>query len=969
LCSKDIEEVRVRTRLRLLAIAFCAWGMASSPAFTQGVQTSILQGTVRDSGGLVLPGVTVTVTSPALQGPRSTVTDSNGVYILRGLPPGQYTLAFELGGFARAQEQTTIELGRTTSIDASLQLATVTEQVTVTAETPSALATTSGGMNFTYEEVDALPTQRTLSDIAELAPGLVGEANTPNNDQIQVAGSFAYDNVFLIDGVDVNDNLFGTANNLFIEDAIEETQVLTSGVSAEFGRFSGGVVNAITKSGSNQFEGSFRVNLTNDAWTAETPFEIDEDIERPDIINDEYEGTFGGPILRDRLWFFTAARWSETTDPNPFPQTGLPVTRTNENRRWELKLTGTAWQNHTFQGSYFTSPTDQSRPSFDFSIDPATIVDRELPNTRFVANWRGVLGSRVFATAQYSQKDFGFRGTGGTDTNILESPFITLTQDLGHYNAPYFDSTDPEDRNNQQIAASVSYFLTTERLGSHDFKTGFENFRSRRTGGNSQSATNYVFDADYLTDAAGNPVFDANNRLVPLFVPGETLIENWLATRGALIDISTRSWYAQDTWTATDRLTFDLGVRFEDVVSEATGDITTVDTSTWMPRLGATLDATGDGRWVLQTTYGHYSGKYSEAQFAENTNVGNPTLLLGVYNGPAGQGRSFAPGFDPANYEIVTGNFPTANVFVDEGLSSPTTREFTASAGTDFNDGYFKATYQWRRMEDFVEDFITLDTGQTTVSQAGVTRNFQNRIFRNSDEPERRYQAMLLQGRYQLMPSWSLNGHWTVQLENEGNFEGEGTNTPGISSVIGDYPEVRDAERHYPVGRFDDFQRHRARFWTIVSPDFGRMGRPDFSVMYRYDSPRAFSLAATGVPLTPEQTAALVAYASRPSSQILYFEGRGTGEFEAAHVFDAAFNYRIPIWRNLGPWFKFEVINVFNSQPLIGFNTAVTPDPASPRDALGLPTGFVEGPRFGEAEEVEDFPLARTFRMAFGFRF
>ena len=959
----------MRTSFRLFAIALCAWGLAASPAFTQGVQTSILQGTVRDSGGLVLPGVTVTATSPALQGPRSTVTDANGVYILRGLPPGRYTLASELSGFARAQQQTTIDLGRTTAVDASLQLATVTEQVTVTAETPSALATTSGGMNFTYEEVDALPTQRTLSDIAELAPGLVGDTNTPNAAQIQVAGAFAYDNVFLIDGVDVNDNLFGTANNLFIEDAIEETQVLTSGVSAEYGRFSGGVVNAITKSGSNQWEGSFRVNLTNDSWTAETPFEVDEDIERPDIVNDEYEGTFGGPILQDRLWFFTAARWSETTDPDPFPQTGLPVTRTNENRRWELKLTGTAWDNHTFQGSYFTSPTEQTRPSFDFSIDPSTIVNRELPNTRFVANWRGVLGSRVFATAQYSQKEFGFRNTGGTSTDIFDSPFITLTQDLGHYNAPYFDANDPEDRNNEQVAGSVSYFATTERFGSHDVKTGFESYRSRRTGGNSQSATNYVFDADYLTDAAGNPVFEANNRLIPVFVPGETLIENWLATRGALVDITTRSWYAQDTWNATDRVTLDLGVRFEDVSSEATGDITTVDTSTWMPRLGATFDATGDGRWVLQTTYGHYSGKYSEAQFAENTNVGNPTLLLGVYDGPAGQGRSFAPGFDPANYDIVTGNFPTANVFVDDGLSSPNTREFTVSAGTDFNNGYLKATYQWRRMEEFVEDFITLDTGQTTVSQAGVTRNFQNRVFRNSDEPERRYQAMLFQGRYQLLPNWSLNGHWTVQLENEGNFEGEGTNTPGISSVIGDYPEIRDAERHFPVGRFDDFQRHRARFWTIVSPDFGRLGRPDFSVMYRYDSPLAFSHTATGVPLSAAQTALLAGYASRPSSQILYFDGRGTGEFEAANVFDAAFNYRLPIWRDFGPWFKVEMINIFNAQPLVGFNTAVTPDPDSPLDSLGLPTGFTEGPRFGEAEEVDDFPLARTFRMAFGFRF
>ena len=953
---------------RVLLAAVLLTG-AGAAAYAQGVQTSIVQGTVRDAAGLVLPGVTVSVTSPALQGTRETVTDANGVYIFRGLPPGRYVVSFDLSGFARAREESSVELGRPTVVDVSLQPATVTEQVTVTAETPSALASTTTGMNFKYEEIDRLPAQRTLSDIAELAPGLTGERTTPNAGQVQVAGSFAYDNVFFVDGVDINDNLFGTANNLFIEEAIEETQVLTSGVSAEFGRFSGGVVNAITKSGGNRFEGSFRVNLRNDEWTDETPFEREEGTERPDNLNQVYEMTFGGPVLRDRLWFFAAGRISEETNPDPFPQTGLPVTRITENRRFEGKLTGTVAQNHTFQGSYFTNPTEQTRPSFTFSIEPSTIISRELPNNRFVVNWRGVLTSRLFATAQYSEKEFGFRNTGGTSTDIFDSPFITLTQQLGHFNAPYFDATDPEDRNNQQVAGSLSYFLTTGRFGSHDIKTGVERFRSTLTGGNSQSATNYVFDADYKVDAAGNPVLTADNRLIPVFVPGETLIENWLASRGARIDITTASWYVQDSWTATDRLSFDLGLRYENVDSQATGDITTVDTSTWMPRLAGTFDASGDGRWVLQSTYGHYSGKYSEAQFAGNTTVGNPTLLLGVYTGPAGEGRTFAPGFNPANYEIVTGNFPTANVFVDEGLSSPTTREWTGSLGWQFGRGYSKATYVWRDVSDFVEDFITLETGSTQVNQAGVSRRFANRVFRNSDLPDRRYQGLILQGRYDLTPRWSLNGHWTMQLENEGTFEGEGVNLPGISSVIADYPEIYDPQRHYPIGRLDDFQEHKVRLWTLYNLDLGRFGVPTVAAVYRYDSGVAFSLAATGVSLTDRQLELAADYASRPSSQTLYFAGRGTETFEDSHLVDLAVNYRLPVWRDFGPWLKFDIVNVFNRTPLIGFNTTVVPDPNSPKDALGLPTGFTRGESFGEGVENADYPMPRTFRVSLGVRF
>src|SRR6185503_1393256 len=107
---------------------------------------------------------------------------------------------------------------------------------------------------------------------------------------------------------------------------------------------------------------------------------------------------------------------------------------------------------------------------------------------------------------------------------------------------------------------------------------------------------------------------------------------------------------------------------FESVKSEATGDIITVDTTKLVPRLGLAYDLTGQGQTILQATYGHYSGKYSEAQFANNTDVGNPSRVTYGYTGPAGQGLDFAPGFDLANYNtIVSASFPTANIFVADG--------------------------------------------------------------------------------------------------------------------------------------------------------------------------------------------------------------------------------------------------------------------------------------------------------------
>jgi outer membrane receptor protein involved in Fe transport len=948
--------------------AFGAMLLTATLAAAQGQQTGTVQGVVSDSSAAALPGVSVTARSSAVQGSRDTVTGVAGDYVLRGLPPGTYEITFELSGFTTGRQTATVSLGLPTELNVQMNPAGVTESVQVVGRTDAALVTPAGSANFSATEIDTLATGRTLAAIAEVAPGLT--ANTPNADQVTISGAFAYDNVFLLDGVDINDNLFGSPDDLFIEDAIEQTQVITSGVSAEYGRFSGGVINAITKSGGNIFSGSFRTDLRNPSWRDENPFEEENDTTRPDDLGQTYQATLGGPILRDRLWFFTAGRWQDSTNSQPLPQTGIQFDQVDTDRRYEFKFTGTVAHNHTVQGSYFKNQLEQDRVTFPFSIDPATRIVAETPSNRFVTNYRGVLRKDLFVEGQYSQKELGFRNNGGSSTNIFDSPFITLTQALGHYNAPYFDSTDPEDRNNRQFTGSVSWFLSGTRTGSHDIKGGVERFTATNTGGNSQSATNYVFDADYLTDADGNPVYDGS-RLIPVFVPGETIIENWLPVRGATIDITTTSFYVQDRWALSKHLTLDLGLRYERVRSDATGGIVGVDTDTVVPRLAASFDPVGNGKWVIQGTYAHYAGKYSEAQFANNTNVGNPSRTLGIYDGPAGEGVSFAPGFDPANYVTVVGIFPTANVFFEDGLSAPVTSEFTTSVGAQLGRGYVKGTYVYRTVSRFVEDFINLGTGSTDVVFEGEDfGTFSNRVFDNTDDPERRYQGLVFQGRYRLTPRWTVYANSTVQLVNEGNFEGEGTNQPAVTSTFGDYPEAFNLARHFPVGRLAGFQRHKARLWTTYAMEFGKLGMVDVGWAYRYDSPLTYDLRADGVPLTEIQETLLADYASTASSQNIYFGGRGTEVFpNGSHLFDLGVTYSLPVLRTLKPYVKLDMRNVFNSKPLIGYDTTIDPDFDGPLDSLGLPTTFVRGPKFGETTSNNDFPLPREYRVSLGFRF
>ena len=976
-----------RPILRGPALALGLVIAAVSSLWAQGVQTGTLTGTVTDQSGLVVPGVVVTAASPSMQGVRDTVTDANGVYSMPGLPPGSYTLRFELQGMRPVEATQRVELGQVARADAQMQVAAVAEVVEVTADRPTILTTIQGGINLRTEELGLQAVPRTLWGLAELAPGLTD--NTPNASQVTIAGGFAYDNQLMVNGVDIADNVFAQPNNLFIEDAIEEVQVLTSGISAEFGRFGGGVVNAITRSGGNAFDGSMRINFYSPSWTERTPFEVTNNTPRASDVQHNYEGTFGGPIVRDHLWFFSAGRYQDASNPTPLTETGIPFETAVTNKRGEIKFTGTPVDNHTVQGSYLNNSTQSTQAAVGGTMETSGTVTRQTPNNLWVVAYRGVLDRSILANVQLSRRTFGFRNAGGTKTAFADSPYRTRGVLSGvptgrFFGEPYFDATDPEDRKNRQVTGSLDWFLTTRRAGSHDIKGGFENFQSSITGGNSQSATGFVFRTDYLV-ANGRPALDEQGRVIPVFRPGDSRLDNFIATRGAEIRITTNSFYLHDRWIAGERFTFDLGTRFEIVNSEATGDIAAVDTKTIVPRLGASYDVRGDGRWVAQATYSHYAGKYTEAIFAENTDVANPSQVQYEYSGPAGQGREFAPGLDPANYtRVVLGSFPTANVFFDEGMHSPVSREFTLALGTPLGArGAFKAMYQVRSISGFIENFIDDPSadGKTTVVRDG--RNFgtfDNITFRNSDLPSREYQALVVLANRRLTDRWTVDGHWTLQVRNRGTFEGEAASQPGIPTIIGDYPELYDLARSNPGGRLNDFQRHKVRIWTAYRQDLRAFGSLDAGLVYRYNSPLTYSLFASGVPRTAIQTARNPGYAIPFASQTVYFGERGSEEFERAQIVDLALTYSVPVFRDLRPWVKLELYNVLNDQSLVGHNVQVTPRPGGPVDANGLPLEYVQGASFGRPTSNASFPRtaqnfagtnlhARTFLLSAGFRF
>ena len=259
-------------RSRIFVCAALILAFSAGFALAQGTQTGILRGTVSTSDKATLPGATVTIKSAAMQGERTAVTDPEGTFMFRALPPGTDTVTLSMSGMKSVEKTASVPLGGVAELDVMMDVAPVSESVQVTAELPTVLTTPTVGADIKKTEIDGLANRRDLEGVAQISPSVT--ENSPNSRQLVINGAFAYDNVFMINGVDVNDNLFGSPQNLFIEDAIQETQVLTSGIPAEYGRFSGGVVNAITKSGGNIFSGSFRTNLSNPTWSTLTPFDV-----------------------------------------------------------------------------------------------------------------------------------------------------------------------------------------------------------------------------------------------------------------------------------------------------------------------------------------------------------------------------------------------------------------------------------------------------------------------------------------------------------------------------------------------------------------------------------------------------------------------------------------------------------------------------------------------------------------------
>ncbi len=987
---------------RFLILALVASLVISGAALAQSGTTGKVSGNVT-AEGVGIPGVTVTLTSAKLQGERVSVTRDNGSYVFPSLPAGTYEVVFELDGYAPVNQEAKVSVAQLTVLDVDLNL-TVAEEIVVTGEISTISQSVAAQSTYEQALIEKLPTGRTVRDVTLLAPGVQESGVARGGERglaISIAGSQTYENLFMVNGVTINENTRGQALDLYIEDAVEETTASVSGVSAEYGRFSGGVINVITKSGGNDFSGSFRVNFTNDDWespTAQTTAQSDE-------INRTFEATLGGRLIRDKLWFFAAGRDVEQSTTNNLQLTNFPVQVDNTQERQELKLTVTPHPSHSLVGSYLNRDQVQTNDEFN-GVDASTLTDREDPQELGSGNYTGIFGSNFFVEAQYSEREFTIgKGGGAKTTERLGGTWIVDLTQFAFIGSPVFCGVCVDQmRNNEGGFLKGNYFLATENAGSHDLVFGYDTFSDIVIVENHQSGSDFsvwAFQPFIIRGTEVFPQFTSNgpNRLQwnPVFNP----------TRGS--EFESNAFYVNDRWALNDKWSFNLGLRYDENDAIDSGGGTVSDDDNISPRFGATYDLKGDGDWVFAASYGQYV-----QPIHNGGNTGGAGASAGAlsdfrwqYTGPAINPDPNAPTDQLLNADqalqvifdwfagigdtnnttnLIFQSIPGVGTRVNGSLNSPNVQElslgFTKQLGSR---GLFRADYVNREFADFYVNRVDSASGQ--VANPDGSLSDLTLVENNDDLLERKYDGLHTQFAFRLTDKLNIAGNWTWSHA-RGNWNGETRDQGPVSSAILSYPELKQFDRHEPFGDLDVDVRHKVRLWAVWEAFNSDHHSLSLSLLQAFSSGRPYG--ASGVVNSRPFVAGFddIGYLFPPPTVTYWFTGRDEFTSDDITRTDFSVNYSF-LWNLFGKQFEVyvqpELLNIFDEDGVQTVNTTVV-DAASGGACPNTPDGncatfnpftdtpvegvhWARGANFGQATQENDFQQPRTVRFSVGFRF
>lgn len=969
--------------------------------------TGTISGRIVDPQGLAVPGATVTITGA--QGSRTVVTDVEGRFNAPFLTPGLYTVRAELQGF-RAVEQRNImvSLGQTVTLSFQMQVGGLTETVEVQADAPivdTSSATTGAILNS--ELFERVPVGRRVTDTLYLAPGVttsgVGTANP------SFSGSSGLDNTYVIDGVNITNPGYGAIGSYSIVfgslgqatpfDFIQEVQIKTGGYEAEFGQSIGGVVNVITKSGSNELRGSgfgyFQPSALEGDWRQ---FQSENGSVNTRAMQLNDVGVEGGfPLVRDRLFAFGAINpsWEARTfvAPEGFPLGSLgEVDRERRTIAYSGKLTWQAANGHRVDGSFFGDPSKgENGPQRTGALranDTSQFSALEYGGHNQIANYDGVFRNDWLVEASIARAYNSLEEI--PSVNAWNVRDFRVTPNIISGGIGFFEQND---------GTNLQYQVkSTNLFGGHQLKYGvlYEdvewNQGSNRTGPTFTAPDGRQTATGAQVQIRPDPGFGQIFRVSRAnFNVTRATTQNYLAA------------FLQDSWRATDRLTINAGVRYEQQTLVGTiRDLVLFDptapppgfigesaddfplNNNWAPRVGIVYDVLGGGRSRLYANYGRFFAR-----------VPNDLAARAL---SADEGISRADFFDanltqPIPFGVLAGG--VTNHFVLAGAHpsqiDPEARlsykdelvggfEWQAIANTTLGARYIYRTVG-RALEDVaLFPLVAYDLGHPDADSVEYILTNPDPSFptlapelgASHEDPIHHYNAIELTADRRFAENWMLNASYRFSRL-RGTYEGffredNGQSDPGLTSLF-DFPTNDPSYTAIGVPQFG--YQGDIRFLGELGEGPLPLDRPhDFKVSGNYTFDMGLNLGVRFITTSGKPLTALAANPAYTNGGEIPLTPRGEGletvdgfrdrtpwehqiDMQASYGFDVANTRRVTLFA--------DTFNLFNQTRTLDFDTWT-------ELALGVPN-----PDFGKpiTQQIGGAPpqFQRPFRLRLGARF
>ena len=688
--------------LAVVALLALAWGLALLPAAQAQATGGNIIGRVLDKSGAALPGATVTATQKETGLTRTTVTESDGSYRLPSVLVGTYTVQVELNGFATVTvENVRINVAAQREINVDMNPSTVSETITVVAEAPLVQTTPSIGAVVDQKQLENLPLNgRQFANLAVLAPGtsLAYNSDPTKPGQLTVAlnGGIGRNVNFQVDGGDNMDDTIGGALQNFNLESVQEFNIQTQQYKAEYGRSTGGVLTVVTKTGTNQIAGSAWGFFRKDSLNSETESEKLAGSGKQPYDRKQYGASLGGPIVRDRAHFFATYEKTDrktsyivNTDPgngNPvFPDIqGLSVATPFKDDLLTAKITANVSPKQFLQVRYGYQKNSDKYGASPLSAPSSlgTVTNK----------YSSLLAGHSLQIGSDSLNEIVFQYTKFNNAITADSSDPYLYFPSGAHMGQNFNTPQTTNQTKYQYKDDFS-FTRTIAGRANNFKTGINYIHEPTLGGDFTIGTSGQF--SYRNNDLNSPI--TNITYFGGFSGNDTPIDEY-------------SVYAQDDLLVNDRLTLNVGLRYDywdgfdldqrsNPIWQTLSTQTTYnesylrdfqggkggklknDSNNWGPRLGFTWDTRGDGKQLLRGGWGiYYDFPYTNATIlfpasAVQSNYG----VVYRYNDPDGirnpDGSFFRPGQPLPPNQLPGSDVPPPNEVASPTLATPYSKQ------------------------------------------------------------------------------------------------------------------------------------------------------------------------------------------------------------------------------------------------------------------------------------------------------